>query len=444
MSTADLLDDDRLAEAELPAPSLRRIGLAALGVLAIGLGGMLGWAAITPLERAVIAEGSLISEGRRKSIQLLEPGILRDLLVREGQRVAAGQPLIRLDVTQAEAAANQARALRATAAARVARLRAEQREEREMTIPPGLLQAAAADPVFAALIEDEGRLFQARLAAFDGARAVQRRKIAQMQEQMAAAQAQRTAAGTRLRANREELAGVNRLRADGFATRTRQLELQREEAELLGLAGQFAAQEAQSREAIAQAELEEATLLLNRRSEVGRDLQDAQAQLADATERLRGAEDVLRRREVVAPEGGVVTDIRFVTAGSSIAAGVPILDLVPADDRLVVEAQVNPIDVEELQVGQPARVRLTAFRQRETPLVEAKLIYVSADRQTDPRGASFFLARAELDPASLHQATGVPLAAGMPAELFVLGEKRSALDYLLRPITASLRRAMRD
>ncbi|WP_270934832.1 HlyD family type I secretion periplasmic adaptor subunit [Falsiroseomonas oryzae] len=448
MSTTAISPDDVVPDAELeaamPAPSLRRIALASVFSLVVGMGGLLGWAAATPIERAVVANGALVAEGRRKTIQLLEPGLLRELLVREGERVAAGQPLLRLDVTQADALANQARVQRWTAAARLARLRAEQQDLREMELPEALLTAAAAEPMIATLLADEQRLFAARWLALDGQLAVQEARLAQLQEQLAAAQAQRAAFATRLRATREELAGVNQLLARGFATRTRQLELQRAEAEFLGSMGQFAAQEAQTRQAIAQAELERGTLMLNRRSEVSRDLQDAQAQLADATERLRAAEDLLARREVVAPEDGIVTDIRFVTPGSSIGAGQPVLDLVPLDDRLVVETQIALTDIEQVHVGSRVNVRLTAFRQRETPLIEGRISYVAADRQQDQRGASFFVVRAELDADSLAAARGVQLAPGMPAETFILGERRSALDYLVRPVQDSLRRAMRD
>ncbi|MGG5811731.1 HlyD family type I secretion periplasmic adaptor subunit [Falsiroseomonas sp. CW058] len=448
MSGTVMTADDAVPEAELeaamPAPSLRRVALASVFSLVVGLGGLLGWAAATPIERAVVANGTVVAEGRRKTIQLLEPGLLRELLVREGEVVAAGQPLLRLDVTQADALANQARVQRWSAAARLARLRAEQRDERVLAMPDGVLAAAAADPVTAAMVQDEERLFAARWQALEGQLAVQDAKLAQMQEQLAAAQAQRAAFATRLRATREELAGVNQLLARGFATRTRQLELQRAEAEFLGSLGQFAAQEAQTRQAMAQAELEKGTLMLNRRSEVSRDLQDAQSQLADATERLRSAEDLLARREVPAPEDGVVTDIRFVTPGSSIGAGQPVMDLVPRDDRLVVETQVALTDIEQVRVGSPVNIRLTAYRQRETPLVHGRISYVSADRQQDQRGTSFFVVRAEFDPASLAAARGVQLAAGMPAEAFILGERRSALDYLVRPVEDSLRRSLRD
>lgn len=438
MSAAETLQAEM--DAVLPAPSLRRLMLVSALVLLLGVGGLLGWAAVTPLERAVIATGALIAEGKRKTVSLLEPGILRDLLVREGQQVAAGQSLLRLDATQAEATANQARALYWGQMARVARLMAEQSWQREMHLPDGAA-AAAADPAIAGLLEAERRLFVARWAAFDGANGVQRARIAQLHEQIGALAAQRSATATRLRATREELAGVNQLLASGFATRTRLWEMQRNEAELLGNLGQYAGQEAQTREQLAQAEVEMANLALNRQQEVARELQDARAQLADAEQRLRGALDILGRREVTAPEAGTVTDIRFFTPGSSIAAGVPLLDLVPAGDRLVVEARVALNDVEQVRVGQPARLRLAAYRMQDLPLVEGRVIYLSADRQVDPQSGAYFLARVEMTPGA---EPAVALAAGMPVEAYLLGERRTALDYVVRPLHDSLRRALRD
>jgi HlyD family secretion protein len=426
-----------------PASLARLTATAALALL-LGGGGLLGWAALTPIERAVIAAGSVVAEGRRKTVTLLESGILREMPVREGDAVAAGQVLMRLDVTQAESVANQARAQRWAATARMTRLRAEQRAEREMSPPQELAVAAAADAVVTTLLEAEADLLRARWAAFDGALAVQERRIAQLQEQVAANQAQRAAAATRLRTLREELSGVNHLLARGFATRTRQLELQRNEAEALGSLGQFSALEAQAREAISHAEAETANIRLTRASDIAQQVQETQAAAVDAAERLRSALDVLQRREVTAPEAGVVTDIRHFTPGSSITAGQPVLDLVPADDRLVVEARIPPGEVESVQVGQRVNVRLSAYRQQKTPLFPGRLVYLSADRQTDPTGTAFFLARAELDMQALALVPGVQPAAGMPAEVFVLGERRSVLDYVLQPLTDSMRRALRD
>jgi HlyD family secretion protein len=432
---------EREMDAALPLPSLRRLMIGSAAVLVLGVGGLLGWAAATPLERAVVGTGTLIAEGRRKTVSLLESGILRELLVREGERVTAGQPLLRLDTAQAEATAAQARALFWGQGARVARLLAEQSGARAVAMPEEVVAAAATMPAVAGLVEAERRLFAARLAAFEGAVGVQRTRIAQLQQQAAALAAQRHAAATRLATVREELVGVRQLLAGGFATRTRHWELQRAEAELLGQLGQFQAQEAQAREGIAGAEAELATLFLNRQQEIARELQEAQATRADAEGRLLSALDVLARREVTAPEAGTIAEIRYVTPGSSIGPGQPVLEVVPLDDRLVAETRVALTDSELVRVGQRARLRLSAYRTHDVPLVEGRVIFVSPDRQTDQQGNTFFLARLELDPVAT---AGLVLAPGMPVEAFLLGERRTALDYVIRPLTDSLQRSLRD
>lgn len=441
-------DFDPALEVALGAPSLRKIALASVLTLTIGVGGLFGWAATTSLESAIMGTGSFVAEGRRKTITLLEAGILRQLAVKEGDGVQGGQVLLRLDVTQAEAAANQARALYVAGLARIARLTAEQANGRTLSLPTLVASTPLLEQGLAVAMATEQRLFAARWAAYDGAVAAAGRHAAQYGDQIRALGAQRTAASTRLEALRDELAGVNQLLAKGFATRTRALELRRNEAEALGNLGQYTAQEAQARELKAQAELEAQNLQLTRQSEVARELQEAQATTADAAERLRSAEDILTRREVLAPEAGTVTDIRYFTPGSSIGAGQPILDLVPEGSALVVEVRISPNDIEQVAVGQHVNVRLSAFRQREVPLMTGRLTYVSADRQTDPQGIAFFLARAVLDPAKAEGKDAniaiPPLAAGMPAEVFVLGEKRTVLDYLLRPLRDSMRRALRD
>lgn len=432
------------AEAAASTPGVKRVMAAALLLLFVGFGGLLFWAAITPIERAVVARGALVAEGRRKSIMLAEPGILLQLLVREGQRVETGQVLARLDPTTAEAAAAQARAVARTAAARVARLRAEQADQRRFDIPPEITLAARADASLAAIIAAEQRLFSARWETFDGNMGVLQRRIGVVREQLQAAGAQRASAERRLRSIRDDLSGQRPLAQQGFALMSRVRELERMEAQTLGDMGSFAAQEAQFRQAIAQAELELSAFRLQRAQDVARDLQDAQQQMVDAEQRVLAAENVRARRDLLAPEPGIVTDIRFVTPGSSITDGQPVMDLLPVDDRLIIEAKVAPSDVEQLAIGKRLNIRLSALRVRTTPLLHGRLTYVSADQQTDQQGNAFFLARGEIDPGEIARLGGVSLNAGMPVEVFVLGETRSALSYLVAPIRDSMRRALRD
>lgn len=433
--------DDR----DLPRePSLRRLVLAGVATMAIGFGGLGGWAAVARLESAVPAAGTLVVQSKRKTVSLLESGILRELLVSEGERVEAGQVLFRLDDAQARAAVTQARARLIGAQARVARLAAELEEAERFELPEALREAAA-DETVAPLLAAEAALFEARRAAFAGAVAVQERRIAQLEQQIAAFRAQAQAHAARLALLRQEMRGVMDLLGRGFATRTRALELQRAEAQLVGEIGELDARIAEAGQAIAQAEHEMLNLRTTRRNEAAREMQDAVAQVAEGRARLAAAEDILARTIVVAPEPGVVTDLRFFTAGSSIVAGQPVLDIVPADDPLLVEAAVNPADIERVAPGARVNVRLVGFSHRRVPPLPGHVVYVGADRQVNARGETFFLLRAVLDDGALAALPReITLAPGMPADVLVIGAERTALDYVLSPILDSMRRAMRE
>ncbi len=424
-------------------PSLRGLTLAGLGLTLFGVGGLLGWAALAQLESAVPAGGQLVVESRRKTVTLLESGLLRELLVREGQLVRAGQPLLSLDDTQARALVEQAGARFAAAQARVERLHAEMDDRDRLALPPPppVIDGAIAAPLLAA----EAALFDARLEAYRGAVAVQRRRIAQLAQQIAANEAQAVAGHTRARLVRQELAGVQELLARGFAPRNRVLELQRVVAQLEGDIAEFEARAAEAGQAIAQAELEILNLRTTRRNEAAREMQDAVAQSAEGRARLASAQDLLRRTLVLAPEDGTVTDLRFFTPGSSITAGQPVLDILPIGDALLVEAALSPADIERVSPGQRVNVRLTGFPHRTVPPLPGALVHVAADRQVNARGEGFFLVRARLDQQSVSLLPpGTTLAPGMPADVLVLGRPRAALDYLLSPILDGMRRGLRE
>ncbi len=435
--------EERL-EASIKSPPVRKVVRTALLVMALTLIPLFSWATMTTLERAVLAPGILIPEGRKKTVNLLEPGILRRMLVREGQIVDAGQPLLQLDVTQAESQADQARAQFWGGRAKLTRLRAEQGESRKLSFPDDLMRAAAGDPGIRVFLEAEQALFEARWQAYEGNVAIQERTIAQFREQLTGVRAQREATEAQLKSAREQLAGMRTLQQQGLVSLFRLQEMQRLESSYIGTIGQLAAQESQLREQVQGAEKQLASLRLTRLQEIATDLQAAEAVIAQATQLMRATEDVLTRREVLSPEAGKVTNIQVVTPGATIGSTQPILDLVPVRDRFIVEMQILPTDIEQVSIGQRTNMRLTAYRVRQIPMIPGRLIHVSPDITTSTTGAQYFMARAELDQTVLDSLHEVILHAGMPAEVYVLGEKRTPLDYLWSPIRNSARRAFRD
>lgn len=429
-------------DAAFKTPPVRRVARNALLAMALALGPLLAWSTLTTVQGAVLANGQLTPEGRRKTINLLEAGILRRLAVREGQVVRQGEVLLHLDVTQAEAAADAARGAYWSGQARLARLHAEQAERRTLGFPDDLLRATAGERALQVFLDAEDQLFRARWSAADGAAVVQERQIRQFQEQLAGARAQREATQLALRSARDQVSSLQQGLAQGYASRFRLLEMQRTESGYSASIGLYAAQEAQLREATAQARGTLAALRLDRLSQVATDMQATEALVATAAQQMRATADTLQRREVVAPEAGRVTNIRAFTPGATIAPNDPILDLVPLRDRFVAEVQVMPVDIEEVAVGQPVNVRLLSYRVRKLPVLAGRVVQVGADVQTIPGGSvPFYLLRAELD--GLGDLPEGTLTAGMPVEAYLLGETRTPLAYFWSPIRTAARRAFR-
>ena len=429
---------------EFPLPSVRRVAMAGLLTVFVAFGGVAAWAFVTQVERAVIAQGNLIAEGRRKTITLADGGVLRTMLVKDGDRVAAGQVLFRLDTAQAQATAEQARAQYWGGLARIARLKAEQADLRSFTVPPEIEAAAVHTLTLRELIDTERRLFPARWEAFDGATEVQQRQINQLSAQVAGIPRQRQASERQLAAIQERIRGFADLARTGVGSRFRVLELIEPEQSYQSNIAQLTAQEAQLNQSIAQAQAQLAALRLNRQQDIANDMQTAAAQVAQAQQAMRAAEELLARRDVLAPEEGVITNIQLYTPGSSILAGQAVMDLVPGSDRLIVEARVALTDIEQVAVGQRANVRLLPYRARTTPLVGGRVLHVAADQQSDPANGAYFIARLEMDQAELADIPNLILSAGMPTENYIVGEPRSVAAYLLSPLRDAVRRSLRD
>ena len=436
--------DAQIGQDAWPVPSLRRIAIASVMTVAIGFGGLGVWASLTPLDSAVSSQGLFVAAGKRKTVTLQDGGILKRLLVKEGDRVAAGQTLLLLDDVQLRTAMNQAKALYWGAVAKSVRLGAETRDQRDLIMPKDLLAAADADPTVASLMQAEQTLFASRWDTFDGNARIGGHKIAQSQSQAAVLQAQIVFLNTRLELTEEQARSAEYLLSHHLELKSKSLDLRRSIAELQGAIGDSTGRLADAGHTIEQTKLELTAYAETRRSDAAKDLQETQAAKADAAQRLQAAEDLLKKREVVAPEAGTVTDIKSFTPGSSISPGQPVLDIVPADERLLIEAPVAPTDIEHVHVGQRVNIRLSAYKAHRVPTVEGRLVYVAADRQQDAQNNPVFYVRAELDPEALRPFPGVLVYPGMPADLLIIGGERTALDFLISPIRDGMRHGMRE
>ena len=435
------------ATAQTLAPG--RVGLAppvivGLVIIALFFGGFGSWAALAPLESAAMAPGVVSVFSNRKTVQHLEGGIIEEILVREGDVVRSGQLLVRLDDTQTRATLERMRGRYAAVAALEARLLAE-RDGRETVEFAAELSAARADPNIAEVLDGQINIFKSRRTSLAGQIAILKQRIAQSGEEIAGLQGQIAAEDVQIELIAEDTEMVRQLLDKGYARRPRLLELQRRAAEIAGARSQNVALIARAGQNIGEADLRISDLQATRLDEVMQLLHEAQNELNQLDEQVRAAEDMLRRTEIRAQRDGTIVDLQVHTAGGVIVPGARLLDIVPSDDRLVIEARIEPDDIDVVEAGLPARVRLTAFSQRNLKPIEARVMWVSADRLVDERtGEAFFLAWIELteDPAEV--IPGGALYPGMAAEVMIATGERTALDYLLSPIIASVDRAFRE
>ncbi|MCB5176727.1 HlyD family type I secretion periplasmic adaptor subunit [Microvirga lenta] len=431
-----------------PPTPFQRMGFLAvsafalIGVFVIGFG---VWATQAPLESAAIAGGAIEAESSRKTIQHLEGGIIGRILVKDGDEVTAGQPLIRLDDTKARATLQVLQGQLWDAQAREARLLAERDGHQALEYPEGLARAAADNPAVTEVLSGQQKIFETRRRLQESRIDVIRQRKGQTLREIEGLRFQEGAATKRARIIKEELAAIAPLVAKGLQTRPRLLQLEREQAEIDGRRGDTLAQISRAEQAVGEAEAQILKLQSDWHSEIALALRDTQSQIFQLLERIQAATDVLARTEVRAPEAGTVTNLRIHTPGGVIAAGEPLMDLVPQQDRLIVQAQVKPDDIDLVRPGLTARVRLLAYKQRRVPPVEGVLTYVSADRLVDKETEQvYYTARIQLDEAALHQLPEVEIMPGMPVEVLIKTGEFTVAHYMLRPVLDSFNRAFRE
>jgi HlyD family type I secretion membrane fusion protein len=379
--------------------------------------------------------------GERRVVQHLEGGIVSALLVREGEPVQTGQPLVRLMDVIPRARLALLTLEHDAVSVEVARIEAELDGLSELRFADRLLSRRA-DPSVARLIEGEQRLFRNRRDALLGQVDVLEQRKRQTREKIAGRQTEIAATRTKLSFIVQEIQGAETLLESGMYLKTRYFALKRSEADLEGLIGRLNGDIAEAQAAIGETDLRIIDLQNRFRSEAADRLQDLRARLRDVDERLDAAEDSLARTVIRSPATGTVMGLRIHTTGGVIASGAPIMEIVPTDEPLVVEAQVQLQDVDRIWAGMPAEVRFSAFSTRATPVFEARVIRVSPDRVNDAtRQRSYYLAEVALD---RHLTGDLTLQPGMPAEVFLLAGARTPLDYLLKPLREQLQRGMTE
>ncbi len=417
-----------------PRQSLRhyqRIGLALLALLLLSL---LLAASLVRMSGAVVGQGELVVASKVKTVTHPEGGVIAALLVKEGDRVRAGDPLIRFDSSVTEVSAAMSDMSLDQLLARRERLRAE-RDGLTVLRFPATASAAAMD---------EQRLFALRRAALSGEQAQLRERMRQREQQIANYQAQIAAYRQQAALIEPERQGVRDLWERRLVTINRLNELERTAVSLQGSIAALQADIAQARAGIAEIRQQSIQLTQQHRSEAATLLSETEQRIAEQRQRAAGATDSFERSTVRAPASGIVDQLTYTTIGSVIPPAQPILRIVP-QGPLEVEARIPPTGIDQLHKGQSARIGFPAFNRQTTPEIHGTLDFVSAERIDDPQTRqSYYIVRIALPPAELQRLDGLKLVPGMPAEVYLETGSRSLLSYLFKPLADQFARAFRE
>lgn len=418
-----------------------RWGAASLVLL---LGGSLTWAMLTNLSGAVIASGVVAVEGSVKTIQHPTGGVVAELLIKEGQRVAAGDVLLRLDATLP--AASQAIVSKSLnqAWARLARLEAERDNASEVTVPKELRSRMSVEEA-KTVMASEQQLFIDRRASREGQKKQLRERVQQLNETIAGHDLQQKTKLEEIELIDSEYQAVKKLFDKGMMTLDRVNALARGIARLRGERGQLMASIAEARGKIAETELQRLQVDQTFRSEVSQELRDLLARQGELIEREITASDQLKRIDITSPIAGRVQQLAVHTVGGVISPAEGLMQVVPADDELLVEAKISAQDIDQLTVGQSATLRLSAFNRSTTPELTGTVVRLSADLIQDERtGVGFYRAGIKIPQSELAKLQGLVLVPGMPVESMIQTGSRNVMSYLLKPISDHAQRAFRE
>jgi epimerase transport system membrane fusion protein len=412
-------------------------------LIVAAFGSLMIWSMFAPIAKGVVASGLVGVDSNRKTIQHLEGGIVSEILARDGSVVKAGDVLLRLDEVTTQAQRDVLYGQFLTAKAQEARFIAE-RDGANIIKFPTELAGAGDSGRNAAIRQSEEEVFKARRDAISGQLSILDQRVKQLEEQSKGLQAQVTANTQQITLIDSELEGLQQLFEKGYASKTRLLELQRRRAELDGDRGNYVAEIARNKVASGEARLQAIQVRKQFEEDVAKGLSEAQAKVFDLQDRLTSATDVLQRRELKAPTDGIIVNSKVHTVGGVVRPGDPLMELVPSNDDLIIEAMVLPMDVDVATPGMEAEVKFSSLSTRHIPILVGTVETVAADATADQHGNRYYLARVRVSKDQLSHLNGQKLVPGMPAEVLIKAGERTIIEYLMRPLTDSFFKAFKE
>ncbi len=422
----------------------RRPALVGYAIIAFAFVVCGGWAALAKLDSAVIATGVVTVESSRKTVAHLEGGIVRQVLVREGQHVDEGQVLFRMDDTQPLAGADMAHNQLMAGLAQEARLIAE-RDNLPAIVFPAAVLAGDAGPVAADAIADQAKQFDERRASIANQISILEKRVTQYTVELEGLASERSATERQLKFIEEELHDLRSLLEKQLVPKARVMALEREKGRLEGLVGRSIAETSKANNGISEARLQIDQIKKKFSEDVNSSLLEVRQKIADLRERTRVSADVLRRVEIKAPRAGVVQNVKAATVGGVVRPGEPLLELIPDGDELIVNAQIAPSDIDIVSPNDQAEVRFGAFHGKVLPIMTGHIVSLSRDRLVDELTRQpHFLARVVVHQDQLPVEVRDRITAGMPVEVIIPTGERTMADYLVRPLRNRIRKSFRE
>jgi len=419
-------------------------GLILSGVIVISLfvSGLLAWGTLAPIESAVVAPGILQVDSIRKTVQHLTGGIVEEIHVREGDQVKAGEALVRLQDTRQRAQFNQYRAQYFEALAAVARLKAERDGASEIRFPPELLDLQQDAEVREAM-SGQTSLFESRTQLREEQQLALAQRLEGLEQEVAAIKEQIKAGEKQMEVSRSMIALFNKVDQARDLT-VKKLELRMDNAQIASDIGEMRISLARANQSMLEKKLEHSQFMVNERKLIEEELRVFNAQVTDMRQNLTVAENELKQTVILANASGEVVGLQVHSVGGVIIPGEALMEIVPANDELVVETTIDVNDIDQVLEGVSAQVELTSANHRYSRPIDGRVKWVSADALVDPiSGLSYYKARVELDKSSVAQ-QNLMLQPGMAADVLIRTGSRSAFEYLMNPISRSLGHALRE